>query len=145
MNPSAKQRAYNLGLMQGRAYRTLSSHLTKALFPYDLSIPEWKLLGQLFDHGNMKLAQLAALLSVEAPLVTALVDKLEKKQLVERTNDAKDRRAKVIVTTKKGSKLVEEIEPNVRATMRSLFKGITPEEIKTYLKVLNAIDTNGSA
>ena len=145
MNPSAKQRVYNLGLMQGRAYRKLSSHLTKALFPYDLSIPEWKLLGQLFDHGDMKLAKLADLLSVEAPLVTALVDKLEKKGLVERTNDAKDRRAKVITATKKGIKLVEEIEPNVRAAMRVLFKGVTPDEFKIYLRVLQTIDTNGNS
>lgn len=144
MNQPTRQRAYNLGLTQGRAYRTLSSHLTKALYPFDISIPEWKLLGQLYDYGDMKLAKLAELLSVEAPLVTALVDKLEKKKLVARTNDTKDRRAKVITATKKGSTLIEEIEPGVRNAMRMLLKGITPEELKTYLKVLHAIDTNGN-
>src|SRR5437870_457485 len=82
--------AYSTGLLQGKAYRALHGYLTKALFPYDLSIPKWKLLGQLYDHGNMKLAQLADRLSIEAPTVTELIDNLEKNGLVARKNDEKD-------------------------------------------------------
>lgn len=136
-------KTYNAGLVQGKAYRILSAHLTKALLAYGVSIPEWKLLGQLADHGNLKLATLAELLSVEAPLVTALVDKLEKKAFVERANDPQDRRAKVISITPAGKQLVKQAESAVRASMKNLLKGVSLGELKTYMKVLSTIVKNG--
>src|SRR5690348_14501831 len=81
-NEPPKINAYSTGLIQGKAYRALNTALTKILLRFGISIPEWKLLGQLVDHGDLKLAQLAEKLDVEAPLVTALIDKLEKKALV---------------------------------------------------------------
>lgn len=143
MTQTSEIRAYKAGLMQGKAYRVLNAHLTKALLHYDLAIPEWKLLGQLAEYGDMKLAKLADHLSVEAPLVTALVDRLEKKGFVKRTNDIQDKRAKVISATNKGLKLIEEIEPHVKDAMRVLLKGVPHDDILAYLRVLEAIVKNG--
>ncbi len=139
-----QRKAYNAGLLQGKAYRTLSIHLTSTLSPF-VSVPEWKLLGQLKEHGNMKLAKLAELLSVEAPLVTSLVDSLEKKKLVKRTNDREDKRAKVIEGTKKGIALVDELEPKVKAEMRSLLRGVDKDDFEGYMRVLEIIVKNGSS
>lgn len=138
-----KLNAYSTGLLQGKAYRTLNIHLTKLLMQYDLSIPEWKLLGQVHDHGNMRLADLAERLSVEAPLVTSLIDQLEKKHLVVRRADEYDKRAKVISGTNQGMELLQEIEPKVKMVMGKLLWGVTRAELVTYIKVLEAIVNNG--
>jgi MarR family transcriptional regulator for hemolysin len=138
-----QRKAYNSGLLQGKAYRILTSHLTEVLLPYNLSIPEWKLLGQLADGGNMKLAKLAELLAVEAPLVTSLVDSLEKKGLVTRSNDPIDKRAKVIEGTKRAFSLVDDIEPKVKAKVQILLHGTTIEDLNAYIRILNAIVKNG--
>ncbi len=135
--------AYDAGLLQGKAYRVLATHLTKALLPFHLSIPEWKLLGKLSEQPNMKPARLAEVLGVEPPLITSLVAGLEKKKLLRRVDDKNDKRAKVITSTKKGLELVEAIEPVVRAEMRDLLKGTTYDELLAYLKILSAIVTNG--
>src|SRR5688572_5058374 len=102
--------AYSAGLLQGKAYRALNIHLNKTLFPYDLSVPEWKLIGQLFENGPMKLAAIAERLNVEPPLITNLIDQLEKKELVERISDKKDRRAKIIHATKKAQKIIPRVD-----------------------------------
>ena len=141
---SSKFNAYSTGLLQGKAYRALNSSLTKVLFQHDLSIPEWKLVGQLYDHGEMKLADLAERLDVEAPLITALIDKLEKKVLVKRTNHPKDKRAKIITITAKGKKAITEIEPQVKFAMGLLLKGITRDQLTTYIRVLQTIVNNAS-
>lgn len=136
--------AYNAGLLQGKAYRALNTELTKALLQFDLSIPEWKLLGQLYDHGEMKLAELADRLQVEAPLVTALIDKLEKKKLVLRKFHPHDKRAKIIIATSTAKKIIPKVEPVVRKSMTTLMKGVSFNELRTYVKVLKIIVTNAS-
>jgi DNA-binding MarR family transcriptional regulator len=140
---ASPRKAYNSGLIQGKAYRVLTAHIASVLLPYNLSIPEWKLLGQLAEHGTLKLAKLAELLGVEAPLVTSLVDSLEMKGLVKRTNDPQDKRAKLLEATKKSLTILEDIEPKMKAKIRLLLHGTTEEEISTYLKVLKVIVENG--
>lgn len=140
---SNERKAYNSGLVQGKAYRVLTAHISTVLLPYNLSIPEWKLLGQLADHGTVKLAKLAELLGVEAPLVTSLVDSLEKKGLVKRTNHTQDKRAKLLEGTKKAYTMLDDIEPKMKAKIRLLLHGTTDEELNTYIRVLNTIVENG--
>lgn len=137
-------KGYSSGLLQGKAYRVLTTSLTRTLAVEDLAIPEWKLLGQLHDHGAMKLADLADRLSVEAPLVTTLIDRLEKKQLVERESDPDDKRAKIITITKAGRDMVLRLEPPVRETMKGLLAGVSKMDALAYLRVLEAIVNNGS-
>ena len=137
-----KQQSYSLSFLEGLAHRKFSSHLTKTLTNHNLSIPEWKLLGQLLENGSLKLADIAQLLSVEPPLVTALVDRLEKNDFVKRQHDAKDHRAKIIQVTGKGLRVMEEIEPQIQETIQELLKGITQEELTKYMKVMTTIIAN---
>jgi len=134
--------AYSTGLLQGKAYRSLNSALAKVVYIDDLSIPEWKLLGQLVDHGLMRLADLAERLDVEPPLVTKLIDQLEKKEMLRRTSHSEDKRAKVISITKKGKDTVLDLEPKVKVAMGKLLYGTTPEELRVYLSILQRIVNN---
>ena len=135
--------AYSSGLLQGKAYRILNMHLTEALLPFGLTIPEWKLLGQLYDHGDMRLAEIAERLNVEAPIVTLLIDTLEKKMFVTKTNDKNDRRVKNITATAKGTKIIPDIEKVVKTTMAELLTGVSRSDLLGYIRVLEAIVDNG--
>lgn len=137
--------AYSTGLLQGMAYQRLYDSLNRVLIPFNLSIPEWKLLGQLHEHGKVKLSELAELLSYDAPMVTKLAKMLEKKELAKRIHDTVDERVKVINITIEGSQLIEKLEPEVKRAMALLLKGITPEELKIYIKVLSTIVNNTQA
>lgn len=139
---SSSVTAYGSGLLQGTAYSRLHVHLTRTLVQFDLSIPEWKLLGQLYDHGKVRLSELAELLSYDPPMVTKLAKQLEKKELVKRFPDEYDERAKVITNTLKGKKLIEKIEPYVKKTMATILDGVSSEDLHTYIKVLTIIVNN---
>ncbi len=134
--------AYSSGLLQGKAYSRMHTHLTRTLLKFDVSVPEWKLLGQLYEHGKVKLNELAELLSYDPPMVTKLAKRLEKKELVKRAQDPNDERAKIITITSGGSKLIEQIEPEVKKIMAQILKGISREELSIYIKVLIAIINN---
>lgn len=135
-------RAYSTGLLQGTAYNNLHSYLTQTILPFKLSIPEWKFLGQLHEHGQMRLAELAEYLSYDPPQVTKLAKGLEKKGYAKRTQDRDDERAKLISITKKGSDLIEKIEPEVKKALAIILKDVTPNELRIYLKVLGRIVDN---
>lgn len=137
-----KLTSYGTGLLQGKAYSRLNERLTASLIPFNVSIPEWKLLGQLHEHGKMRLAELAEKLSYDPPMVTKLAKKLEKKGLTKRIADSKDERAKVISITQKGDQIVKNAEPEVRKAMKATLKGVTPDELRTYIKVLTLIVKN---
>jgi MarR family transcriptional regulator, transcriptional regulator for hemolysin len=141
INP-AQLNAYSSGLLQGKAYSRLHVALSRVLQPYELSIPEWKLLGQLYENGKMRLAELAEYLSYDPPMVTKLAKLLEKKGFLKRLQDPNDERAKIVSITKNGTDLVKEIEPVAKKTMGQVLKGITREELIIYIKVLTVIVNN---
>ena len=141
-HPQDSIQAYSTGLLQGIAYSRLHARLNVALLPFRISIPEWKLLGQVHENGSVKLSDLAELLSYDPPMVTKLVKQLEKKGLTKREPDKRDERAKIIKNTKRGTSLLLEAEPEVKKAMNEILKGISREELSIYLKVLTTIVTN---
>jgi DNA-binding MarR family transcriptional regulator len=134
--------AHVMGLLQGKAYSRLHTNLSRTLVRHDISIPEWKLLGQVGDHQGIKLSNLAEILGYDPPLVTKLVKQLEKKRLVHRVASQTDERAKIITITSKGSVLLNTIEPEVRLLLRGILSGITAAELQVYKKVLQTIIQN---
>ncbi len=138
----ANLHAYSTGLLQGKAYSRMHVSLSQTLAPYNLSIPEWKLLGQLHDHGKIRLAELAERLSYDPPMVTKLAKLLEKKGFLQRLQDPHDERAKLVSITKTGNNLILQIEPVAKKTLAQILKGVNHEELLIYIKVLTLIVNN---
>ncbi len=84
-----------------RAAARLSRQLERALAPVELSLPQYRLLALLDDSDELASA-LAGLLSVRPPSVTALVDGLVQRGLVERRASEHDRRCVTHVLTNTG-------------------------------------------
>ena len=71
----------------GRAVARLAKHVEKALSHNDLSLPQYRVLVLLAD-GSAVASALASKLAVSPPSVTAIVDGLVARGLVNRQNDA---------------------------------------------------------
>lgn len=130
---------YKSGLLQAKSYRIIRAHLAKILAAFDLSIPEWTILGQVFEQDGVRLAELSEILSVEAPLVTTLADQLEKKGHISRSDDPQDRRAKLLTLTQKGKEIVPLIENDASLKIKDLLKDIAIEDLSAYYRVLEFI------
>ncbi len=141
INPS-QLNAYSTGLLQGKAYSRMHTLLSHTLSRFGISVPEWKLLGQLHENDKIRLSEIASLLSYDPPMVTKLVKGLEKKGLLKRISDKNDERAKTVIVSVKGNQLILEIEPEVKKTMANILKGVNREDLITYIKVLGLIVDN---
>jgi DNA-binding MarR family transcriptional regulator len=77
-------------------------------------------------------------LKLDKSAITGLVDRLEKKAMIERRNDPKDRRAIRLYLTKAGRDAAVEALPVVKQQNRAIEKGFSPEEIEVFSRVLRA-------
>jgi long-chain acyl-CoA synthetase len=94
-----------LGMSGGRVVARLVRHLEAALDPLELSLPQYRLLGFLAE-GETPSSKLATSMAVSPPSVTAVVDGLVARGLVERRSDATDRRRFPLVLTDTGRDLL---------------------------------------
>jgi long-chain acyl-CoA synthetase len=89
----------------GRTAAWLAKQVELALVTADLSLPQYRILG-LLTEGSAVSSALAERLAVRPPSITAVVDGLVSRGLVERRHAEDDRRRVAHVLTAKGEKLL---------------------------------------
>ena len=85
--------AADIGFLIHRASRLLQVELQKALEPYDLTREQWPVLAMLWDEEGVSQNKIGAYLCKDQPTITRIIDRLEKKRLVKRVTNTRDRRA----------------------------------------------------
>lgn len=91
---------------------------THAGEPFKLRPVEYTVLTLIDENPGGSLARLARALAVTAPVITVMVDRLEQRGLIERTQSAEDRRTQVLHTTKTGADLVRKATERIIAAER---------------------------
>ena len=137
--------SYFSGILQVKAYRVLQHNVSLEVKKFGLNPTQWFILGQIKEQNGVRAVDIAALLRVEAPLITNLTDDLVDSGLIKKVADSGDKRAKLLELTPKGAKLIPQVEKSLQAKLNDLLKGINDSELKTYQKVLEAIVKNGQA
>lgn len=90
-----------------RAAAFLAKHVERALSTVDLTPPQYRFL-VLLGSGRVSPAQAAEMLAVRPPSVTAIVDNMVARGLVEREEVAADRRRVTISITSSGSEALQQ-------------------------------------
>lgn len=133
------------GPIQTKAYRILRARVYACLEQYNLNPTSWALLGLIYSATDgIRLAEAARILGVKAPLITALADDLSVQKRIKRIPHHLDQRAKLLVITAPGKKVVKVVEADLADQLSKLLKGVTSKDMATYHKVLQTIITNGS-
>jgi DNA-binding MarR family transcriptional regulator len=134
---------YTTGTLEAKAHRVFTSAMTDSLKSHNLSVPQWSVLGVLYEHEEQRSYQIADTLNVRPPVATALINELEGKKLVIRKVHATDNRATIIALTRRGRQLAAKVEGQVQKDMRELFGEITVPELSVYIRVLTKLAAKG--
>ncbi len=105
------------------------------LKPYDLARSQYLVLFNLRDVEGLPAGELAAKLQVEPATMSGLIDTLEMKGLVKRTEQTGDKRRKYIRLTDAGRETVRTIPPPGPVMERALRSGIDADEVNTMKAV----------
>jgi MarR family transcriptional regulator, transcriptional regulator for hemolysin len=110
------------------------------LQPFGLTEATWlPLLHLARAPAPMRQKDLAASLSLDSSSVVRLLDALQISGLIERREEAADRRAKTIVLTPLGRSTVEQVEAVSRRIPQAALAGLTEDEIAAATRILRQV------
>ncbi len=107
--------------------------------PQDIPDAQIKLVMYLAIHGSQTMSDLAEGLKVTTPAITGLVDKLEKRGMVERLRDPQDRRVVHVRLAPRARMIAEQHLEARRRQMRSVLTTLTPEEQRVFIRTLKLL------
>ncbi len=120
--------------------RRLQKHFRDAGF--SITVEQWRVLFYLWIEDGKSQKDLSNSVSRDKTSISRLINGLEKKDLVVRTNNRKDKRNNQIFLTPKGKSLKEKMMTFAQKTVKQAQNGITPEDIILCKKVLSKINSN---
>lgn len=131
-----------LGFLIHDAARLLRKRFEAKGSTYGLSAAQWRLLVRLVKEEGVAQARLAELLEIEPISVSRLLDRMEEGGWIERRQDARDRRVRIIFPTDKSREAFAAIKSVAGEVYDAALAGLTDEEKRILAKGLNAIITN---
>ncbi|WP_202080109.1 MarR family winged helix-turn-helix transcriptional regulator [Caldalkalibacillus salinus] len=105
----------------------------------ELSPGQLFLLFMIYEHGKMKMTDIAHYFGITPGAATGIADKLEKQALIERGRDANDRRMVVISLSDKGLAYVLNQKKAHVKVFESIFGQFSEEELAATVHSLNKI------
>lgn len=119
----------------GRVAAWLSKMVEVALAQVDLTLPQYRVLAILAD-GNEAASGLAERLAVRPPSITAVIDGLVARGLVDRRHEDSDRRRVSLRITGDGARMVVEADRAVDEQLSSIAGHLSNKECSTALRSL---------
>lgn len=120
-------------------WQKLARYYNKRLASYGLSATKALLLLEISPGNGEHPRTLAAKLDLENSSISGLLDRLEKKNLIERRPDPNDRRGILIFLTTAGITARETIKSLVEELDRKLYEALSPDDVKLFRKTLSMI------
>jgi MarR family transcriptional regulator, 2-MHQ and catechol-resistance regulon repressor len=131
--------ALKLWVVLSRANNALTERLQASVAAHDLTLTEFGILEVLFHKGPLLLGEVQRRILVSSGGVTYLVDRLEKKGLVERRECPGDRRARYAALTESGERLIERVFPAHASCIQTLMGPLSEEEQRLAVALLRRV------
>lgn len=101
-----------------------------------LSLVQLHAIGLLMSAEALPMVHISSLLCCDASYVTGIVDRLEEQGIVERRENPKDRRVKMVALTPKGKQLRKNVQQAMVDVQANLLGRLTKEEQAEFYRLL---------
>lgn len=136
----SKEIAVYINLVACKLKQYISSMLKQS--NVQLTPEQFLLIDILWNQGPMTQQKMADTLHKDKNSITKLADALEKKNLIVRERNAKDRRSNIMVLTPKAEKLKSGAKEAGISILDRMLTGISDDELRSFLVTLNKISDN---
>jgi DNA-binding MarR family transcriptional regulator len=121
---------------------SLIERFTAGLEPYAITLPMWRVLAVLHRRGATRFGVLVTQTLIEPPTLSRLIAALGSKGLVTKTLSDVDARGVLIVPTKKGLALVEQLTPHAFEVENATMAGLTEDEAELFRRLVKRVCAN---
>ncbi len=111
----------------------------KELSLYHIDQVEFYLLLLMRFREDMRMKDVAELLSLNNSTLTQIAQRCERKGLVKREKNEKDRRETLLRFTPKGRKLIDNIVSHRQALFFPVWEKVSEEDIEGFVKVMRTV------
>ena len=111
----------------------------KSWHRHSLSLVHLNVLTALEADGPLSMKRLAEVMDVSDASATGIVDRMEKRGLVERRHDAADRRVVLVHPTEAGARVFSEMADHRRQMLSQVLTELSHEEMAALLVGMRAI------
>lgn len=120
--------AIHTWLIMLRMQQAITNYLLPPIIQDGLGSSDFRVLDVLLHKGPMSVNAIGPKVDLNPGSVSVAVDRLYKKGLVNRVEDEKDRRIRVVSLTEKGRKVFLPMFRRHMALLERAFEGVPPEE-----------------
>ena len=143
MDRNSASRRYEALLQLLRTANTVWDASRQFFEQWELSPSQFNVLNLLQSHAEgLSQIELGRQLLTHRSNVTGLVDRLEKRGLVERKSVLGDRRAYCVMLTAAGDKLLKAILPHYHREAQHVWDGVSDQRIAELLSALDHVTGN---
>jgi len=131
-----------IGRLLRQCYRAFAYGLQKQLAPYNVTTSQWLHLRALWEEDGLTQVEISRRIGIEKASSTAVLDSLEQRRLIRRLRNKSDRRKTNVFLTPAGRALKATLLPCAVAMTTQAQRGLSPEEVMTFLRVLETMIEN---
>jgi DNA-binding MarR family transcriptional regulator len=108
--------------------------LIKVQIGDDLTNDQHYILRYIYKAGECTSSELADAFDVNKSAITAIINRMVDRKLIERTRDVDDRRVVYLTLTDDGNKLFEKTEEKISRLVKSIITKFEEKEIQDFLE-----------
>jgi MarR family 2-MHQ and catechol resistance regulon transcriptional repressor len=136
---NTRELTLKLWVVLSRAQAAIEAHARADVARHDLTLAEFGVLEAILHRGPMLLGEAQKEILVSSGGITYLVDRLEKKGLVERRECPSDRRARYAALTPEGEALIQRIFLEHARVLEDALSGLDEEEKQETILLLRKL------
>ncbi len=129
----------HLWLVLWKAFDSLRRHAESHIHSLGIGLSDFGVLETLLHKGPQPVNTIGNRIRLTSGSITAAVDRLERKGLVERRGDPDDRRARVVHLTASGRELIACAFADHQAAMERAASGLTAAERSQAIRLLKKL------
>lgn len=126
---------YLLTTAQHEIFQTFSAGLAQ----FNITPGQYGVLGCLWERGSCTPKEIAQILHLENSTISGVLDRMQKRGLIDRVVDPNDRRSVRVVTTEEGAAMRDDVLKLIDELNAEILGGFTAEQRSTLISCLQKI------
>lgn len=129
----------HLWLILWKAFRAMEAHADRSIAGLGLCWSDFGVMEALLHKGPLAVKALGEKVLLTSGSMTAAVDRLERRGWVERRDDPRDRRSRIVRLTAEGRKTIEALFAEHERDMEQAVAGLKDSERMTLIDLLRTL------
>jgi DNA-binding MarR family transcriptional regulator len=116
---------------------------TSSLLDYDLTLQQVRVFAFVYARGETPITRVAEALGIRPNVASGIIQRLVERGLIDRQEDPRDRRVRLLMVTEQGLALIEDLAAIILAKTRESLGRLNDRQLRQLREILVAMQPEG--